>query len=67
MNIEECLNRIKFSGEIKPILRELFQLQKSRLFNVSFENPDIIKGISIVMDIQKQYNKIVLNLLESRD
>jgi len=61
MNTEIYLNRINFVGEIKPNLKFLAELQKSHLFNVPFENLDIHNKIPILLDIDRIYEKIVLN------
>lgn len=61
MNIQQYLKRIKYSGALKPNISLLTELQKAHLFNVPFENLDIHNRIPILLDIDKIYNKIVLN------
>ena len=61
LNIEQYLNRINYKGEIKPNIKVLTELQKIHLFNVPFENLDIHNKIPIELDIDRIYEKIVLN------
>ena len=61
MNSEKYLNRINFAGEIKTNIKVLAELHKSHLFKVPFENLDIHNKIPILLNIDKIYEKIVLN------
>jgi N-hydroxyarylamine O-acetyltransferase len=61
MDIQKYLQRIQYSDLLKPNLQELKNLQKSHLLHVPFENLDIHYGKTIELDIEKIYNKIVLN------
>ncbi len=61
MNKEEYLNRINYSGELKPNINVLRELQRIHLFNVPFENLDIHSQTPIELDIDKIHKKIVSN------
>src|SRR5574342_783566 len=54
MNVTEYLERITYSGEHKPSLETLNELQAAHLLTVPFENLDI-------------HNKIKINLAHSYD
>jgi len=59
--IKKYLHRIQYTDELNPSLQVLKNLQKSHLIHIPFENLDIIAGKPIELDIEKLYNKIVLN------
>ncbi len=61
MNTEAYLNRLRYSGALEPTLTTLKALQKHHLVNIPFENLDIHYGTPIELDINKLYNKIILN------
>jgi N-hydroxyarylamine O-acetyltransferase len=58
---EKYLDRIKYSGELKPNLGLLKKLQKNHLLNIPFENLDIHYQIPIDLNIDRIYEKIVQN------
>ncbi len=60
MNIKEYINRINYKGDLKPDLSVLNALQAHHIFAVPFENLDIHYGKPIVLDIDKFYQKIVI-------
>jgi len=61
MDVKKYLERIAFRGNPAPDVDTLFRLHKSHLFSVPFENLDIHIGRKITLDIEKFYDKIVLN------
>ncbi len=58
---EKYLQRIKYSGGLEPNLDLLKKLQKTHLLHVPFENLDIHYTSPIELDIERIYDKIVLN------
>jgi N-hydroxyarylamine O-acetyltransferase len=61
MNLFEYLNRIQYTGDIKPDMATLVQLQQHHLLHIPFENLDIQAKIPIVLDPKKFYEKLVTN------
>ena len=61
MNKEKYLNRINYTGSLEPTLDLLKKLQKNHLFTVPFENLDIHNKVTIKLDIDRIYEKIVKN------
>lgn len=61
MDITKYLRRINYTGELKPTLKVLQNLQKAHLLLIPFENLDIIKKIPIELEIKKLFNKIILH------
>jgi len=61
MDREKYLNRINFSGELKLTLEVLKLLQKAHLLTVPFENLDIHYNRPIELNVEKIFEKIVLN------
>ncbi len=61
MSILNYLNRINYTGEVLPSFAVLKELQRAHLLHVPFENLDIHYGIPIILDINKIYDKIVIN------
>jgi len=61
MDTFKYLQRINYMGELKPSLQVLTKLQKTHLLHIPFENLDIISKIPIELNIEKLYNKIVIN------
>ena len=61
MHIEKYLDRIKYSGELKPNLDLLKKLQKNHLLNIPFENLDIHFNVPIKLNIDQIYEKVVQN------
>lgn len=60
MNHEAYLARIGYSGEQQPTLEVLQQLQKRHLLTIPFENLDIHSGTPIKLDVEKIFDKVVL-------
>jgi len=61
MNQTAYTNRIGYSGELEPTLNLLQKLQKSHLMSIPFENLDIHWGIPIELNINRIFQKIVVN------
>ena len=61
MNKELYLLRIGYSGNVKPSLEVLSELQRMHLLHVPFENLDIHNGIPIELEVNKLYVKIIIN------
>jgi len=61
MNIEAYLKRINYKGEINPGIEVLKKLHKTHLLHVPFENLDIHYDNPIHLDLDKIYEKIVVN------
>lgn len=60
MNYTAYLERIGYTGELQPTLAVLQQLQKRHLLAVPFENLDIHSGVPIELDVEKIFDKVVL-------
>lgn len=60
MNISSYLERIGYTGDLKPHLALLRELQKKHIRSIPFENLDIHMGNKITLDIEKVYAKIIL-------
>ena len=61
MDKGKYLDRIKYSGGLEPSLDLLKKLQKNHLLNIPFENLDIHFKVSIKLNIDRIYEKIVQN------
>ena len=61
MDKEKYLDRIKYTGGLKPNLNLLKRLQKNHLLNIPFENLDIHNKVPIELNIDRIYEKIVQN------
>ncbi|PUZ30181.1 N-hydroxyarylamine O-acetyltransferase [Chitinophaga costaii] len=61
MNLEKYLSRIHYTGEIKPDLATLQELQRLHVLHVPFEDIDIYCGIPIVLSPKKFFQKIVID------
>ncbi|WP_237274444.1 arylamine N-acetyltransferase family protein [Tenacibaculum ovolyticum] len=61
MNVQKYLDRINFERTIDVSQECLFQLQKSHLLSVPFENLDIHYGNKINLNINNIYQKVVIN------
>jgi len=61
MNVEQYLERIKYDDDTNLTLKVLSNLQKHHLLNIPFENIDIHSKTKIELDLQKIYDKIVVN------
>lgn len=60
IDVDGYLLRLKCKRERIPTLKFLKSLHKAHLFQIPFENLDIHMGNEIILDIQKIYNKIIL-------
>ena len=61
MNHLDYLKRINYSGSLEPSLKVLKQLQQAHLMSVPFENLDIHYGRTIELDLDKIFNKVVVD------
>lgn len=61
MNIDTYLQRINYSGPIRPTLEVLQALQMAHLLEVPFENLDIHRQVPIILDTSLFYTKVVTN------
>lgn len=61
MTQSDYLKRIGYNGSLEPTLPVLAQLQKAHLLHIPFENLDIHYGHVIALDLDKIFNKVVLN------
>jgi N-hydroxyarylamine O-acetyltransferase len=59
--IQHYFNRIAYNGELTPDVRSLCELQRTHLLHVPFENLDIHRNTPINLDLEKLYEKIVVN------
>lgn len=60
MDVALYLKRIGYFGSVKPDLETLRNLHAAHSLSVPFENLDIHRGISIVLEKEPLYRKIVL-------
>ena len=60
MNIQKYLDRIKYFSEVETSKEVMFGLHKQHLLNIPFENLDIHYGIKIELDLEKLYQKIII-------
>ena len=61
MMIQEYFNRINYNAGLEPTLEHLKILQKQHLLTVPFENLDIHRGETIVLDLKQIYQKVIHN------
>lgn len=59
MNVQKYLERIGYNGALMPDSKTLFALQQAHLYTVPFENIDIQSRISISLDIQDVFEKVI--------
>lgn len=59
--IQKYLKRIGYSQSLNPTLDVLQQIQKLHLLHIPFENLDIHYNTPIELDVDKIYQKIVMN------
>ena len=59
MDLRRYLDRIQISGVEAPRLSHLAALQENHLRTVPFENLDIVLGREIVLDPERQFEKVV--------
>lgn len=60
MNIQKYLDRIKYYSEVELSKEVIFRLQKQHLLNIPFENLDIHFGTKIKLDLDKIFQKIII-------
>lgn len=60
-NMDTYLQRINYEGTTELTLETLFQLHKLHVFNIPFENLDVLQQKSILLDRDSLYRKIVLD------
>ena len=61
MNLDSYLARISYAGPREPTLETLRALHYAHLLAVPFENLDIHRGVPIVLDEERFFDKIVLH------
>ncbi len=61
MNVDAYLQRIDYAGSLTPTAVVLHDLHRAHLRAVPFENLDIHLGVPIVLDLDRLFEKIVLN------
>lgn len=61
MNVSEYLSRINSSNFKESTVQGLYRLQQNHLLNIPFENLDIHLGKSIETELDKIYEKIIIN------
>ena len=61
MNIQDYINRIKYSGDLTPSFDVLKELQRAHLLRIPFENLDIHYNNPIDLDLDKIYRKVIGN------
>ena len=58
---QEYLQRIGYTGDLTPTLDTLHKLQRTHILHIPFENLDIHYGVPIVLELDKIYQKVILN------
>ena len=61
LKLDSYLARISYSGPLAPTLETLRALHYAHLLAVPFENLDVHRGVPIVLDQERLYDKIVLH------
>ncbi|MEQ8712855.1 MAG: arylamine N-acetyltransferase [Cyclobacteriaceae bacterium] len=61
LDVERYLERINVRQSYQPTLAFLKQLHRSHLFAIPFENLDIHHGRKIMLDVQRNFKKVVEN------
>jgi N-hydroxyarylamine O-acetyltransferase len=61
VNLGSYLARISYSGPLAPTLETLRALHYAHLLAVPFENLDIHRGVPIVLDPERLFDKIILH------
>jgi N-hydroxyarylamine O-acetyltransferase len=59
LNLDSYLDRISYSGPLAPTLETLRALHYAHLLAVPFENLDIHRGVPILLDEERFFDKIV--------
>jgi N-hydroxyarylamine O-acetyltransferase len=60
MDNHSYLGRISYNGELSPTHGVLSALQEAHLLSVPFENLDIHRGVKIVLDLPRLFQKVVV-------
>jgi N-hydroxyarylamine O-acetyltransferase len=60
MNLEHYLQRIKYSGSLKPDLETLVGVHRHHLLHITYENLDVHLGRTLELNPDRAYEKIVL-------
>lgn len=60
-NVDEYLERINFNGSLDVSLETLKSIHKCHLFNIPFENLDVINKTPIVLSQEHLFEKIITN------
>ena len=61
MDLEVYLQRIQYTGSLKPTFETLKSLHRQHLFTIPYENLDIHLGRRLELDLEHIFNKIVSN------
>ena len=59
MDVEKYLRRIQYRGSSQPTAATLRDLHRQHLYTVPFENLDIALGVSIRLDLDSLFEKVV--------
>jgi N-hydroxyarylamine O-acetyltransferase len=59
-DLDAYLNRIHYSGSLKPTIEVLASLSRSQIYTIPFENLDIILGRGINLDPNHIFSKLVV-------
>ncbi len=60
MNLEQYLQRIKYTGDLEPDLETLIAVHRHHLLNIAYENLDIHLGRTLELSPARAFQKIVL-------
>jgi N-hydroxyarylamine O-acetyltransferase len=60
MNLDQYLQRIKYSGSLKPNLETLVGVHRHHLLHITYENLDVHFGRTLELDPARAFEKIVL-------
>jgi N-hydroxyarylamine O-acetyltransferase len=60
MNLEQYLQRIKYTGNLEPNLETLIAVHRQHLLNIAYENLDIHLGRTLELSPARAFEKIVL-------
>jgi N-hydroxyarylamine O-acetyltransferase len=60
MNLEQYLQRIKYTGDLEPNLETLIAVHRHHLLNIAYENLDIHLGRTLELSPARAFEKIVL-------
>lgn len=59
LNVDEYLERIRYTGSVEPTLETLKALQSAHIHNVPYENLSILNGEYLSLEIEDVYDRIV--------